>query len=133
MTIVTYGACVRVAEEAAKFLLTLGISVELIDVQTLLPFDLTHTIAASIRKTNAVLFLDEDVPGGASAYMLQQVLEVQGAYEDLDAPPRTLTGTAHRSPYGSDGDYWCKPSTEDVIETVYAMMRERRPAIFPKI
>lgn len=133
VTIVTYGACVRIAEEAAKFLDTLGIKVELIDVQTLLPFDLNHSILASIRKTNAVLFLDEDVPGGATAYMLQQVLETQGAYDELDAPPRTLTATAHRSPYGSDGDYWCKPSVEDVIETVYAMMRERRPAVFPKI
>jgi pyruvate/2-oxoglutarate/acetoin dehydrogenase E1 component/TPP-dependent pyruvate/acetoin dehydrogenase alpha subunit len=133
VTIVTYGACVRIAEEAAKFLDTLGIKVELIDVQTLLPFDLNHSILASIRKTNAVLFLDEDVPGGATAYMLQQVLETQGAYDELDAPPRTLTATAHRSPYGSDGDYWCKPSVEDVIETVYAMMRERSPAVFPKI
>lgn len=133
VTIVTYGACVRIAEEAAKFLDTLGIKVELIDVQTLLPFDINHSILASIRKTNAVLFLDEDVPGGATAYMLQQVLETQGAYDELDAPPRTLTATAHRSPYGSDGDYWCKPSVEDVIETVYAMMRERRPSVFPKI
>jgi pyruvate/2-oxoglutarate/acetoin dehydrogenase E1 component len=133
VTIVTYGACVRIAEEAAKFLDTLGISVELIDVQTLLPFDINRVILTSIRKTNAVLFLDEDVPGGATAYMLQQVLEIQGAYDELDAPPRTLTGAAHRSPYGSDGDYWCKPSAEDVVETVYAMMRERRPAVFPKI
>jgi pyruvate/2-oxoglutarate/acetoin dehydrogenase E1 component/TPP-dependent pyruvate/acetoin dehydrogenase alpha subunit len=133
LTVVTYGACLRIAEDAAKFLKTMGISLEIIDVQTLLPFDVTHKIRASIRKTNAVLFLDEDVPGGASAYMMQQVLEVQGAYEDLDAPPRTLTSTSHRSAYGSDADYWCKPSAEDVIDTVYEMMRERKPEIYDDV
>ena len=133
LTVVTYGACLRIAEDAAKFLKTMGISLEIIDVQTLLPFDVTHKIRASIRKTNAVLFLDEDVPGGASAYMMQQVLEGQGAYEDLDAPPRTLTSTSHRSAYGSDADYWCKPSAEDVIDTVYEMMRERKPEIYDDV
>lgn len=131
LTIVTYGACVRVAEEAVKFLEGLGASIELIDVQTLLPFDVGGVIGRSVAKTNAVLFLDEDVPGGASAYMMQQVLDGQGAYEHLDAPPRCLAAKAHRSAYASDGDYWSKPSPEDIIETIYAMLREREPQRFP--
>jgi len=112
---------------------TAGISIELIDVRSLLPFDLKGLIVASIQKTNAVLFLDEDVPGGATAYMMQQVLEGQGAYEFLDAPPRTLSAAPHRSPYGSDGDYFSKPGVEDVLETIYGMMRERDPARFPQL
>lgn len=131
LTLVTYGACVRIAEEAVRHLHEDGISVELIDVQTLLPFDRFHIIGASIEKTNAVLFLDEDVPGGAAAFMLQQVLEGQNAYDCLDAPPRTLTAQANRSAYASDADYWCKPSVEDVVETIYDMIRERRPREFP--
>jgi pyruvate/2-oxoglutarate/acetoin dehydrogenase E1 component/TPP-dependent pyruvate/acetoin dehydrogenase alpha subunit len=133
LTLVTYGACVRVAEEAAKFLEKDGISVEIIDVQTLLPFDVNHVIGASISKTNAVLFLDEDVPGGASAYMMQQVLEEQRAYADLDAAPRTLAAKPHRAAYASDGDYWSKPSAEDVIETVHEMLRERDPERFKSL
>ena len=133
VTLVTYGACVRVAQEAAVELEAMGIDVEIIDVQTLLPFDTSGSIAKSIQKTNAVLFLDEDVPGGASAYMLQQVLEGQKAYEFLDAPPRTLAAAENRSPYGTDGDYVCKPSCEDVVETIYAMMRERNQAQFPAV
>src|SRR5690606_25473001 len=108
VTLVTYGACVRVAGEACQFLETKGISVELIDVQTLLPFDINHVIGASIDKTNAVVFLDEDVPGGASAYMMEEVLSRQGAYDSLDAAPRCLSAKAHRSAYASDGDYWSK-------------------------
>lgn len=131
LTIVTYGACVRVAQEAAADLAPLGVSVEIIDVQTLLPFDVNASISKSLSKTNMVLFLDEDVPGGASAYMLQQVLEGQKAYEVLDAPPRTLTALASRSPYATDGDYYCKPSTEDVVELVLEMMRERYGDRFP--
>lgn len=131
ITIVTYGACVRVAQDAATELLQLGVSAEIIDVQTLLPFDIHSLISKSLSKTNMVLFLDEDVPGGASAYMLQQVLEVQSAYEYLDAAPRTLTALASRSPYATDGDYYCKPSTEDVVELVLAMMRERFGELFP--
>ncbi|MFW7381074.1 MAG: alpha-ketoacid dehydrogenase subunit alpha/beta [Oligoflexus sp.] len=133
LTLVTYGACVNIAREAVEYLRTLGIGVELIDVQTLLPFDRLGIIRQSLEKTNAILFLDEDVPGGASSYMLQQVLEVQGGYELLDAPPKTLTAQAHRSPYGSDGDYFTKPSIEDVVEVVYGMMRERQPAHFPDL
>jgi pyruvate/2-oxoglutarate/acetoin dehydrogenase E1 component len=131
ISIVTYGACVRVAQEAAAELSQLGVSVEIIDVQTLLPFDTQGSIAKSLEKTNMVLFLDEDVPGGASAYMLQQVLEIQKAYNLLDAPPRTLCALASRSPYASDGDYYCKPSTEDVVEVILSMMRERFGERFP--
>jgi len=133
VTIVTYGACVRLAEEAVTRLAAEQISVELIDVQTLLPFDLHQIIRASVRKTNAVLFLDEDVPGGASAFMMQQVLEVQQAYEDLDCPPRTLSAQPNRAAYASDADYWCKPSVEDIIETIWAMMHERDPQSFPSL
>lgn len=131
LTLVTYGACISLAQSAIKELSKLAISVELIDVQTLIPFDLKHSILESIMKTNAVLFLDEDVPGGATAYMMQEVLEKQKAYEYLDAPPRTLSAKSHRSSYGSDGDYFSKPSLPDIIETIYKMMSERNPERFP--
>ncbi len=130
ITIVTYGSCVRIAEQAILKLARKGISVELIDVQTLLPFDLEHGIVESLKKTNCVLFLDEDVPGGASAYMLQEVLEKQNGYRYLDAKPRTLSAKAHRPPYGDDGDYFSKPSAEDVIEMVFEMVSEREPKRF---
>lgn len=133
MTLVTYGSCVRVAQEGIKMLEEHGISVELIDVQSLLPFDLEHRILESLQKTNRILFLDEDVPGGATAYMMQQVLEVQGGYRYLDSPAKTLTARAHRTPYGSDGDYFGKPNAEDVFETVYQMMREADPLGFEKL
>ena len=107
-----------------------GISVELIDVQTLLPFDLEQGIVESLKKTNCVLFLDEDVPGGASAYMMQEVLETQNGYRYLDCKPRTLTAKQHRPPYGDDGDYFSKPSVEDVVETVFEMVYEREPKRF---
>lgn len=124
ITLVTYGSCVRIAEDAMVTLKEMGISVELIDVQTLLPFDLEHHIVASLKKTNRILFLDEDVPGGASAFMMQEVLEKQNGYRYLDAAPRTLTATAHRTPFGDDGDYFSKPSADDVIDTVYQMVTE---------
>lgn len=133
ITLVTYGACVRVAAEAAEQLATMGIEVELIDVQTLLPFDVRGLIGASIRKTGAVLFLDEDVPGGASAYMMQQVLDGQEVYDFLDAPPRTLAAAPNRSPYASDGDYFSKPSAEDVVEAVYEICRVRDAKTFPSL
>ena len=132
ITIVTYGSCVRVAQKGIELLEKVGISVELIDVQTLLPFDLEHRIVASLKKTNRVLFLDEDVPGGASAYMLQKVLEEQKGYRFLDSQPMTLTSKAHRPPYGSDGDYFSKPNPETVFETVYRMVYEADPARFPE-
>jgi pyruvate/2-oxoglutarate/acetoin dehydrogenase E1 component/TPP-dependent pyruvate/acetoin dehydrogenase alpha subunit len=122
VTVVTYGACVRIAEEAATVLESLGVSIEIVDVQTLLPFDLPHNCLASLKKTNRVLFLDEDVPGGAAAYMMQEVLEKQGGYRYLDAPPATLTAKAHRPGYGQDGDYHSKPQPEDVTEAVLELM-----------
>ena len=130
LTLVTYGSCVRIAQKAIKKLATKGISVELIDIQTLLPFDLEHRIVESLKKTNGVLFLDEDVPGGASAYMLQEVLEKQNGYRYLDGKPRTLTAKEHRPPYGDDGDYFSKPSVEDVVEAVFEMVYEREPKRF---
>ena len=132
-TIVTYGSMCRIVMEAASQLEQMNISVEVIDVQTLLPFDVHHLIAESIRKTNRVLFADEDVPGGASAYMMQQVVEGQDVYRYLDSAPRTLSAKAHRPPYGSDGDYFSKPNVDDVIEMVYALMNEAEPVRFPKI
>jgi pyruvate/2-oxoglutarate/acetoin dehydrogenase E1 component/TPP-dependent pyruvate/acetoin dehydrogenase alpha subunit len=122
VTIVTYGSCVRIAEDAIKHLGKLNISVELIDIQTLIPFDLEHAIVQSLKKTNRILFFDEDVPGGATAFMMQEVLEKQGGYQYLDCPPRTLTAKEHRPPYGSDGDYFGKPNAEDVIDIVLEMM-----------
>ena len=130
LTLVTYGSCVRIAQAALPMLEQHGITVELIDVQTLLPFDLEHRIVESLKKTNRVLFLDEDVPGGASAYMMQQVLELQEGYRYLDASPVTLTAKAHRPPYGSDGDYFSKPNPEDVFEAVYNLVYESQPYRF---
>lgn len=133
MTIVTYGAMCRIVMEAAEQLEELGISVEVIDVQTLLPFDIHHQIAASIKKTNRVIFADEDVPGGASAYMMQQVIEEQGAYAYLDSEPTTIAAKAHRPAYSSDGDYFSKPSVDDVVEKAYAIMGEVDPVSYPPI
>ncbi|HEV7509371.1 MAG TPA: thiamine pyrophosphate-dependent enzyme [Thermoanaerobaculia bacterium] len=131
VTVVTYGACCRIAMEAAEKLAEVGIEAEVIDVQTLLPFDLHGRIGESLRRTNRVLFLDEDVPGGATAFMLQQVVESQGGFAWLDSPPRTLTAKAHRPPYGSDGDYFSKPNRESIFEAVYDLMNEADPASFP--
>lgn len=131
ISIVTYGACVRIAQEAMETLKTVyKISVELIDIQSLLPFDLEHRIVESLKKTNRVLFLDEDVPGGASAYMMQEVLEKQNGYRYLDSAPKTLTSKAHRPGYGWDGDYCSKPNVEDVIEAVIEVIREAEPRRF---
>lgn len=133
VTLVTYGSCVRIAQEAVLQLSHFGITVELIDVQTLLPFDIKHLILDSIKKTNRVVFFDEDVPGGATAYMMQKVMEEQGAYHWLDSAPRTITGKDHRPAYATDGDYFSNPSTENVFETIYGMMHEARPSQFPSI
>ncbi|MFM7014971.1 MAG: thiamine pyrophosphate-dependent enzyme [Bacteroidota bacterium] len=133
VTLVTYGSCVRVAQDAINQLNEHGISVELIDVQSLLPFDIDAQIAESIKKTNKVLFLDEDVSGGATSFMMQQVVEGQGAFKYLDMEPRTLTAKDHRPAYGSDGDYFSKPSSEDIFDTVYAMMHQYNPSQFPSI
>ncbi|WP_246485207.1 alpha-ketoacid dehydrogenase subunit alpha/beta [Chitinophaga qingshengii] len=124
VTLVTYGSMTRIVEEAMVTLDELGISCELIDVQTLLPFDIHHSIVNSLKKTNRIAFIDEDVPGGGSAYMFQQVMENQGGYRWLDVAPRTLSAQAHRPAYGSDGDYFSKPNAEDVIKMVLEMMEE---------
>jgi pyruvate/2-oxoglutarate/acetoin dehydrogenase E1 component/TPP-dependent pyruvate/acetoin dehydrogenase alpha subunit len=133
VSVVTYGACCRIALEAAAQLSQAGIEAEIIDVQSLLPFDRPQIILESLKKTGRVLFLDEDVPGGASAYMLQQVIEKQGGYFWLDSPPRTLSAKAHRTAYGPDGDYWTKPNAESVFEAVYEMMHEVDPAAYPAL
>ncbi|MSP66011.1 MAG: transketolase [Flavobacteriaceae bacterium] len=123
-TVVSYGSTLRVIMEAAAELETLGLSIEVIDVQTLLPFDLAGACLTSIKRTNRLLVVDEDVPGGASAYIMQQILEAQGGFSHLDASPRTLTAKAHRPAYGSDGDYFSKPSAEDIVESVIALAAE---------
>jgi pyruvate/2-oxoglutarate/acetoin dehydrogenase E1 component/TPP-dependent pyruvate/acetoin dehydrogenase alpha subunit len=133
VTIVSYGSTLRIAEDAIAKLNEVGIAVELIDVQTLLPFDIHGSIGASIRKTNRVVFLDEDVPGGASAYMFQQVFEKQDIFRYLDAPPVTISAKAHRAAYGSDGDYFSKPNAEEIFEAVYKIMSEADPDEFPQI
>lgn len=133
ITIVTYGSMCRIVMEAARQLEEFGISAEVIDVQTLLPFDVDHMITDSIRKTNRVLFADEDVPGGATAFMMQQVVDEQGAWRWLDSKPQCLSAHAHRPPYGSDGDYFSKPNTEDVFEAVYEILHEADSKTFPAI
>ncbi len=134
VTVVTYGACCRIALDAARLLQDrASVSVEVIDVQSLLPFDIHGSIVESLKKTNKVLFLDEDVPGGASAYMMQEVLERQGGFYWLDAAPRTLAAAAHRAAYGRDGDYWSKPNVETVFDTVYEIVRETKPGAMPEL
>lgn len=124
ITIVSYGSTLRIIQDAAERLQAMGVDCEIIDVQTLLPFDINHMIVASLKKTNRILFVDEDVPGGASAYMYQQVIEIQGGYRHLDVAARTLSSKAHRPAYASDGDYFSKPNTEEVIQVVKEMMAE---------
>ena len=133
VTLVTYGSCCRIALEAVKQLTETDISVEVIDVQTLLPFDLNHSIVESIKKTNRLVILDEDVPGGASAYIMQKLLEEQKAFRYLDSEPATLTAKEHRAAYGTDGDYFSKPSAEDVFDTVYQLMQDVNPVKYPGI
>ena len=133
VTIVTYGALVRIALDAAETLAGLGVDAEIVDVQTLNPFDVRGLIAKSLAKTNALLGVDEDVPGGASAFILREVLETQGGFEQLDAAPRTVTSAENRAPVGVDGDYFAKPNREHIVEAAYALMRERRPREFPDL
>ena len=133
VTLVTYGSCCRVALEAVKQLAETDISVEVIDVQTLLPFDLTHQIVESLKKTNRLVVLDEDVPGGASSFIMQRILEEQKGYKYLDSEPTTITAKEHRPAYGTDGDYFSKPSAEDVFDVIYELMREDNPGKFPRI
>lgn len=133
ITIVSYGSILRLIEEAAKELEQIGISVEIIDIQSLLPLDLNHDIVKSIAKTNRLLIIDEDVPGGASAFILQNVLDNQNGYAYLDSKPQTLTAKEHRPAYGTDGDYFSKPSVEDIFEKVYEIMHEAAPEKFPTL
>ena len=133
ITLVTYGSMCRIVMEAADELSEMGISVEVIDVQTLLPFDTYGVIGESVKKTNRVIFADEDVPGGASAFMLQQVIEGQEVFQYLDSEPQTIAAKAHRPAYSSDGDYFSKPSCDDVVEKVYSIMHETNPKKFPAI
>ena len=133
VTLITYGSCVRIAEDAVKQLKEFDISVELIDVQTLLPFDINETIVESVKKTNRIVFFDEDVPGGATAFMMQKVLEEQKAYKYLDAEPRTLTAMEHRPAYATDGDYFSNPNAENVFDTIYELMHETKPGKYPEL
>jgi pyruvate/2-oxoglutarate/acetoin dehydrogenase E1 component len=133
VTVVTYGSMCRVVMEAADALEEFGISCEVIDAQTLLPFDIHHAILESVKKTNRIVFADEDVPGGASSFMMQEVLEKQDAYPYLDSKPITITAKEHRPAYASDGDYFSKPNPEEVFEKVYAIMAEADPSKYPPL
>jgi pyruvate/2-oxoglutarate/acetoin dehydrogenase E1 component len=133
ITLVSYGSTLRLVEQAAKELLEIGIDAEIIDIQSLLPFDINHDIVKSVSKTNRLLVIDEDVPGGASAFIMQQIIDVQDAYKHLDSKPETLTAKAHRPSYGTDGDYFSKPSAEDIYEKVYEIMHEAKPNEFPQL
>jgi 2-oxoisovalerate dehydrogenase E1 component len=130
ITLLTYGSTVKIAAEAVKQLELHGISVELIDAQTLVPFDINRVVLQSVKKTGKILFLDEDVPGGTTAYMMQEVVEKQGAWYWLDSAPKTLTAKEHRPAYTTDGDYFSKPSAEDVFDSVYSIMKESNPVRF---
>lgn len=133
ITLVSYGSTLRIVEDAAKELLQVGIDAEIIDVQTLLPLDINHELVKSVSKTNRLLIIDEDVPGGASAYILQKILDEQNGYQHLDSKPQTLTAKQHRPPYGTNGDYFSKPQVEDVFEKVYEIMHESNPNKYPKL
>jgi pyruvate/2-oxoglutarate/acetoin dehydrogenase E1 component len=133
MTVVSYGSALRVVMEAAEELAKFNIDLEVIDPQSLLPFDVNHLIVESVKSTNRLLVVDEDVPGGASAFILQQIIEEQNGYQHLDSAAQTLTATANRPAYGSDGDYFSKPSAEDIFEKVYAMMHEFNPEQYPAL
>ena len=132
ITVVTYGATCRIALAAAERLDKVGIACEVVDVQTLLPFDINNRILDSLKKTGRIIFIDEDVPGGTTAYMQQDVIERQGGYYWLDSPPHTLSAKPHRPAYGSDGDYWSKPNADDIFEAIYIVMSESNPNLFPK-
>ena len=133
ITLVSYGSTLRIVEQAAKELQLVDIDAEIIDVQSLLPLDINHDIVKSVAKTNRFMIIDEDVPGGASAYIMNEILNTQNGYQYLDSQPRTLTAKPHRPAYGTDGDYFSKPSVEDVFEAVYDVMHELSPVNFPKL
>ena len=133
ITLVTYGSTWRIVSKAAEELAKLDIHAEVIDIQSLLPFDTNHLIIESLKKTSRILFIDEDVPGGATAFMLQKVMEEQKGYFYLDSKPQTLTAKAHRPAYGEDGDYFSKPNTDDIFDKVYSIMHEANPSKYPAI
>lgn len=133
ITLVSYGSTLRIVLSVCKELQEVGINAEVVDAQSLLPFDLNCTVLESLKKTNKLLVIDEDVPGGCAAYLMQDIVERQGAYEYLDSPPKTLTAKAHRPAYASDGDYFSKPNSEDIFELVYEMMHEYNPAEYPSL
>ena len=133
VTVVSYGSTFNLCTIAAERLAEFGVEVELIDVRTLLPFDLTGTISASVARTHRVLFVDEDVPGGATAYMMERAMASGEMWPHLDAAPQTLSAAPHLPAYGSDGDYFSKPSVEDIVERVYAMISEDDPTSFPDL
>jgi pyruvate/2-oxoglutarate/acetoin dehydrogenase E1 component len=133
LTLVTYGACCRFALEAAEELGALGVEVEVVDLQTLDPLDLRGVMGESVRRTGALLVVDEDLPGGASAHVLRHALEVQGLQDRIDVPARTVTAVANRTPVGQDGDFYTKPNTTDIVRAAYRIVRERDPERFPEI
>ncbi|MEL6303535.1 MAG: thiamine pyrophosphate-dependent enzyme [Bacteroidota bacterium] len=133
ITVLSYGSTLRLVTQAASELNTVGIDVEVIDAQSLLPFDIDHEVVESVKKTNRLLIVDEDVPGGCSAYLLQKIIEEQNAYQFLDSAPQTLTAKSHRPAYASDGDYFSKPSAEDIFEKIYAIMHESNPSAYPRL
>jgi pyruvate/2-oxoglutarate/acetoin dehydrogenase E1 component len=133
ITIVSYGSTLRIVNEAVQELLEVGNHAEVIDAQTLLPFDIEHEVLESLKKTSRLLVVDEDVPGGCSAYLVQEIVEKQGGYRYLDSAPQTLSAKAHRPAYASDGDYFSKPNAEDIFEKVYGIMHETNPVDFPKL
>jgi len=133
ITLVSYGSTLRIVMQAVKELQEVGIDAEVIDAQSLLPFDINHDVVKSVEKTNRLLVIDEDVPGGCSAYLLNEIIEKQGAYKYLDSPPQTLTSKAHRPAYGTDGDYFSKPNAEDIFEKVYAIIHESNPEDYPNL
>ena len=133
ITLVSYGSTLRIVMQAAKELQEVGINSEVIDAQSLLPFDINHDVVKSVQKTNRLLIIDEDVPGGCSAYLLNEIIEKQGAYKYLDSAPQTLSAKAHRPAYGTDGDYFSKPNAEDIFEKVYAIIHESNPEDYPTL
>jgi pyruvate/2-oxoglutarate/acetoin dehydrogenase E1 component len=133
LTVLSYGSTLRIVEQVASELAAVDIDIEIIDAQSLLPFDINHDVVKSLAKTNNLLIVDEDVPGGASAYLLQEIVEKQNGFEYLDSKPQTLTAKAHRPAYGTDGDYFSKPNAEDIFEKVYQMMNESNPTKYPDL
>ena len=133
ITLLSYGSTLKLVEEASKDLSQVGIDAEIIDVQSLLPFDLEQNVLLSVRKTNRLVIIDEDIPGGASAYLLDEIVNKQGAYNYLDSRPTTITAKPHRPAYGTDGDYFSKPSVNDIFEGVYKIMHESDPEKFKSL